>query len=89
MQSCNRADMNVTVKLEDRLVKMARHRAVDCGVSLSGWLASLIEREVEGGASEKRKPLRLLEALGDESVAGLEFEPPRLKDEPEAVVFAP
>ncbi len=87
VQSCNRANMNVTVKLEDRLVKMARHRAVDCGVSLSGWLASLIEREVEGGPREKRKPLRLLEALGDESVAGLEFEPPRLKDEPQSVVF--
>lgn len=81
--------MNVTVKLEDRLVKMARHRAVDSGVSLSGWLALLIEREVNGRPGGRSKPVRLLEALGDESVAGLEFEPPRLKDEPEGVVFAP
>lgn len=81
--------MNVTVKLEDRLVKMARHRAVDSGVSLSGWLAILIEREIEGRSGEKRGPTRLLEALGDESVAGLEFEPPRLADEPKGVFFAP
>jgi hypothetical protein len=31
--------------------------------------------------------MRLLEALGDESVAELEFDPPRLKDEPEGVGF--
>lgn len=80
--------MNVTVKLEDRLVKLARHRAVDSGVSLSGWLAHLIEREVECRPGERSRPVRLLEALGDESVAGLEFEPPRLKDEPEGVAFA-
>jgi len=89
VHSCIRASMNVTVKLEDRLVKMARHRAVDSGVSLSGWLAILIEREVDGRRGRKRKPVSLLEALGDESVAGLEFEPPRLKGQPEGAVFAP
>ena len=81
--------MNVTVKLDDRLVKMARHRAVDSGVSLSGWLAMLIEREVDCTPSARNKPAHLLEALGDESVAGLEFNPPRLKDKPKGVVFAP
>lgn len=79
--------MNVTVKLENRLVKLARHRAVDSGVSLSGWLALLIEREVEGGPNGGRKPVRLLEALGDESVAGLAFDPPRLRDEPRGEAF--
>jgi hypothetical protein len=40
--------MNVTVKLDEQLVEVARHRAVDSGVSLSGWLALLIKREVAG-----------------------------------------
>lgn len=79
--------MNVTVKLDDRLIKVARHRAVDSGVSLSGWLALLIEREVAGKSSSNRRPNRLLDALGDESLAELEFEPPRLYDKPEGAVF--
>lgn len=79
--------MNVTVKIDDRLIKVARHRAVNSGVSLSGWLARLIEREVADQPDGNRRSMCLLEALGDESTAGLEFEPPRLKDEPAAAVF--
>lgn len=81
--------MNVTVKLDDQLVRAARHRAVDSGVSLSGWLASLIEREVSAKTTENprsARPVRLLDALGDDS-AGLDFDPPALKDSPVAVVF--
>lgn len=82
--------MNITVKLDDQLVRAARHRAVDSGVSLSGWLASLIEREVSAKTTEKQRsarPMRLLDALGDDSPAGLDFDPPALKDSPVAMVF--
>ena len=79
--------MNVTVKLDDRLVKVARHLAVDSGVSLSGFLAMLIQREASGRRKGKARSKGLLDALGDEEGAGLEFAPPRLKDEPEGVGF--
>jgi hypothetical protein len=41
---------NVTVKLEEDLVRAARHEAVDAGQSLSGWLAELIRERL--GRSE-------------------------------------
>ena len=41
---------NVTVKLEDALVRAARHEAVDAGQSLSTWLADLIRERL--GRSE-------------------------------------
>lgn len=52
--------MNVTIKIEDALCRKARHRAVDRGLSLSGWIAQLLRKEL---AAEE--PIRggLLEAL--------------------------
>ena len=41
---------NVTVKLEEALVRAARHEAVDAGQSLGGWLAELIRERL--GRSE-------------------------------------
>ncbi len=41
---------NVTVKLEEALVRAARHEAVDAGQSLSTWLADLIRERL--GRSE-------------------------------------
>ena len=41
---------NVTVKLEEALVRAARHKAVDAGQSLSTWLAELIRERL--GRSE-------------------------------------
>lgn len=38
--------MNVTLKLSDTLCREARHRAVDRGLSLSAWMAELLEREL-------------------------------------------
>ncbi len=39
---------NVTVKLEEGLVRAARHEAVDAGQSLSTWLADLIRERLGG-----------------------------------------
>lgn len=80
--------MNVTVKIDDRLVRVARHRAVDSGLSLSGWLAQLIKREIDSERGETSpKPLCLLEALGDESLAEIEFTLPSLSGEPQEIRF--
>ena len=38
---------NVTVKLEEALVRAARHQAVDAGQSLSTWLADLIRERLK------------------------------------------
>lgn len=41
--------MNVTIKIDDALCKEARHRAVDDGLSLSGWIAHVVRKELAGG----------------------------------------
>lgn len=53
--------MNVTIKIDDALCKEARHRAVDDGLSLSGWIAGVVRKELAG---EKEKVgVGLLESL--------------------------
>ncbi len=59
--------MNVTLKINDPLLKSARHRAVDQGLSLSAWMAKLIEREVGAGPDEP--VTNILRQLGDETLA--------------------
>lgn len=54
--------MNVTIKLKDELCREARHRAVDCGESLSGWIAEIVRRELARGRVADGS---LLELLGD------------------------
>lgn len=70
--------MNVTVKLKDPLVKSARHRAVDQGLSLSAWLARLIEKELgQQGPSPSES---FLDRIGDERLAEVELEVKPVKD---------
>jgi hypothetical protein len=45
--------VNVTISLPDELVRQARHRAVDRGMSLSRYVASVLEEELT-----KREKLR-------------------------------
>jgi hypothetical protein len=53
--------MNVTIKIDDALCKEARHRAVDDGLSLSGWISGVVRKELAG---EKGKVgVGLLESL--------------------------
>ena len=39
--------MNVTVTIDDKICKQARHKAIDNGLSLSGWIAKLIRKEIQ------------------------------------------
>jgi len=55
--------MNVTLKIDDALCKEARHKAVDADLSLSGWVASIIEKELK---AKKPTNLSLAEAIGME-----------------------
>ena len=67
--------MNVTVKMDTALCKEARHRAVDAGVSLSAWLAALVEAELHrtpAGRSEG-----LLESLSMDDFEDRSFDAPR------------
>ena len=67
--------MNVTVKMDTALCKEARHRAVDAGVSLSAWLAALVETELHqtpAGGSEG-----LLESLAMNEFEERSFSAPR------------
>lgn len=70
--------MNVTIKLDSSLCKEARHRAIDQGLSLSGWIRTLLDREL---AEKPDKPRgTLLDLLGDKRAAGVEFEVPKFSD---------
>lgn len=53
--------MNVTIKIDDALCKEARHRAVDHGLSLSGWIAGIVRKELARENSTDRPGL--LDAL--------------------------
>jgi hypothetical protein len=64
--------MNVTIKIEDQIGKDARHMAVDSGMSLSGWVAELIRREILRAKSAK--PKSLLQVLGDERFLDAELD---------------
>jgi hypothetical protein len=68
--------MNVTVKIDDQLGKDARHMAVDAGMSLSSWVSELIHKEVIRTRSSS-KSKSLLQLLGDERTAFLDFDCPR------------
>jgi hypothetical protein len=67
--------MNVTIKIHDQLCRDARHRAVDEGLSLSGWIASVVHKELQRLPSKKRPTL--LEALGNEKLSHFEIDFPR------------
>ena len=67
--------MNVTIKIDDALCREARHRAVDRGLSLSGWIAAILTKELAVGSSAAGASL--LEALAMEDSEEREFEIPR------------
>ena len=75
--------MNVTIKINDDLVKRARHEAVDDGLSLSGWVAQLINEKLSRGNSSKS----LLDALGNEDLADLDLEFPRSSSATREIIF--
>jgi len=76
--------MNVTLKLEDELCKEARHKAVDAGLSLSGWITELLKRELSKNDSGRHVD-SLLELLGCEDER--DFEAPRVQDKLREVDF--
>ena len=70
--------MNVTLKLDDALCKQARHRAVDADLSLSGWVAQVIEKELQ---SSRKTGLTMVEAIGmDDDLDLMDFIPDRKDD---------
>jgi hypothetical protein len=79
--------MNVTLKIEDELCRKARHRAVDADLSLSGWVAQIIEKELNTppASNEARS---ILDRLAAEDGRGFEeFLPDRKADTPREIDF--
>ena len=54
---------NVTLRLDDDLVQKARHMAVDHHMSLSGWVASLIQSAVQGEIHREQAKRRALRRI--------------------------
>jgi hypothetical protein len=78
--------MNVTIKISDQICRDARHRAVDAGRSLSGWITDVIRTELSRPAL--KKPQMLLDALGNEKLSDIEFHFPRDKGSLREVDFS-
>jgi hypothetical protein len=81
--------MNVTLKIDNTLCREARHRAVEAGLSLSGWIPRLLAREIRNPSLERgplleKKPKDLLEALGDDRLADIDWENPEFKEKARA-----
>jgi hypothetical protein len=87
VQSCNRAIVNVTIKLDDALCREARHRAVDANLSLSGWIADLIRERLGLGPAAGRPKKTLLELLGDEKAGAIDLEIPHPAEQPRPAVL--
>jgi hypothetical protein len=69
--------MNVTLKIDDELCRQARHRAVDANLSLSAWMAKLLEQELSGSRGSDQEP-SLVEAIGmDDDQDLMDFIPDR------------
>lgn len=77
--------MNVTIKIDDSLCRKARHRAVDRGLSLSGWIAEVVIREL--AAAEPVRG-RLLDALAMEEGDDRAFEISRDDSEARDLIFS-
>ncbi len=75
--------MNITIKVNDKLAKQARHEAVDDNLSLSGWVSKLIKEKLSHEGSQKS----LLDALGNDDLANLEIEFPRSKSTSRELTF--
>jgi hypothetical protein len=67
--------MNVTLKIDDEICREARHRAVDAGRSLSGWITDVIQKELS--SPHRKKPKTLLDALGNDELADIDLTFPR------------
>ncbi|MBU3664859.1 MAG: hypothetical protein FGM15_03135 [Chthoniobacterales bacterium] len=87
MQSCNRALVNVTIKLDDTMCREARHRAVDANLSLSGWIAKLIREHLNHAPVAARPKRTLLDLLGDEKSGAVDLEIPSLAEKPRPAVL--
>jgi len=59
--------MNVTIKIEDALCREARHRAVDRELSLAGWIAKVLRKELASAESGRRGLLDALAMEGGET----------------------
>jgi hypothetical protein len=77
--------MNVTIKIDDALCREARHRAVDRGLSLSGWIAGLLRRELAGDKPSGEGGL--LEALAMKEGEDREFEVHRNRSKARDLAF--
>lgn len=78
--------MNVTIKIDDALCRKARHKAVDANMSLSKWVARVVEKEV---SAEMETPRTMLEMLGAEDERGFEEFLPDRKAELERPIEFP
>jgi hypothetical protein len=87
VQPCNRAIVNVTIKLDDALCREARHRAVDADLSLSGWIADLVRERLGLPAVGGRSQKTLLEMLGDVRAGDVDLEIPPLVEKPRPAVL--
>ena len=70
--------MRTTISLDDRLARQVRREAAATGVSVSAFIASVLDDALKRrGASESPKPFRLIAVGGSGRQPGIDLDRPR------------
>ena len=46
---------NITLKLDEDILKLCKHQAVEANKSLSKWVADLLQKEIQNSIQKERK----------------------------------
>ena len=70
--------MRTTISLDDRLAKQVRREAAATGVSVSAFIASILDDALKSlAAAESPKPFRLIAVGGSVPQPGIDLDRPR------------
>lgn len=61
---------SVTIKVDERLVREARHEAVNQDLSLSAWVARLIQENLRTQKAFRQNAAKIIESIKNARAAG-------------------
>ncbi|MDE0101363.1 MAG: hypothetical protein OXN89_03200 [Bryobacterales bacterium] len=72
--------MRTTISLDDRLAQRVRRRAASQGLSVSAYVAAILDDAIKGPVPSAAKPFRLITVGGSGPAAGVDLDRPRSLD---------
>ena len=77
MQSCYSLHMRTTISLDDRLAEEVRRRAAAKGMSVSAFIARILDDHLKRREPEPRRPFRLVTVGGPGLAKRIDLDQPR------------